>query len=110
VRLSFVFGSCLVESSAVISPRKFFQVAAVEVLSKIQPQKICVLLWHKFLRQRLRGLGAAFSLAATENLQSAAFGKNAVNSTAIHQPNKALKVVRCAHWTRHCVARPLARR
>jgi len=58
----------------------------------------------------LREFIAAFSLAAPTTLQTAARGEGAVKSAANHQPNKALKVVRYAHWTRGVAARPLALR
>jgi hypothetical protein len=65
---------------------------------------------EKMLCQKLREYLAAFRLAVTQTLQTAACGKKPVNSAANHLPNKSLKGAREARWTRCCAARPLARR
>jgi hypothetical protein len=69
-----------------------------------------LLLCAKMLCQKLREYLAAFRLAVTQTLQTAACGKKPVNSAANHLPNKSLKGARVARWTRRCAARPLALR
>jgi hypothetical protein len=108
--LSFVLSKNFVAISAVISPRKFCKVVVSKSSLQNAASESLLLPCAKILRQKLREFRAAFRLAATETLQTVACGKKAVNSAANHQPNKSLKGARVARWTRHCVARPLARR
>jgi hypothetical protein len=73
--LSFVLSKNFVGIAAVISPRKFCKVAVSKKSLQNAVLESLLLPCAKMLCQKLRGFIAAFRLAATQTLQTAAFGK-----------------------------------
>jgi hypothetical protein len=73
--LSFVLSKNFVAITAVISPRKFCKVAVSKNSLQNAASESLLLPCVRMLCQKLRGFIAAFRLAATRTLQTAAFGK-----------------------------------
>lgn len=98
-----------VASAAVISPRKFYKLATSinnvkKAASANPPCNLQINTTSAVARLHRR------VYAGSKNNIKSALGKAAVKTTANHQPNKSLKIVRCAHWTHGFAARPLAQR